>query len=60
MAGIAHQLARVARIADEVVEILDPVWHGALILGFVSLLWLAVGGLWLARRRRIAARGASA
>jgi hypothetical protein len=26
----------------------------------VSLLWLAVGGLWLARRRRIAARGASA
>jgi hypothetical protein len=42
MAGIAHQVARVARVADEVVEILDPVWHGALILGFVSLLWLAL------------------
>ncbi len=41
MADIARKVARAARVADEVVEILDPIWHAALILGFVSLLWLA-------------------
>jgi len=41
MASITRQIAAGFRWLDQAVEILDPVWRGALILGACSLLWLA-------------------
>jgi hypothetical protein len=42
MAGVARQVARGFKWVDEVVEILDPVWKGAIALGIGSLAWLAM------------------
>lgn len=42
MAGIARQVAQGFKWLDEVVEILDPVWRAALILGLISLAWLSL------------------
>lgn len=42
MVGIGRQIAGCLRAIDEIVDILDPVWNAALLLGIGSLLWLAL------------------
>lgn len=41
MAGIVHKVASWAHAFDEAVEVLNPIWNAAIVLGLGSLAWLA-------------------